>query len=336
MSIIGALGRTGVSLWVAVVLVKALMAAATAGCALIIYRLVKEVRPDAALLASMAYWWNPTVLIEAAGEGHNDPLMALLMLLTIWCTMRQRFMAGALALTAGALIKYVPVLFAPALAVYQWRSTADRRLLASKMVATAACCVVITTVAFVPFWAGWSTFDGVQESARLKFTNGTSGVTFWGMSQLMGSTNATYLTRIVLGAALLILVLHASWAVRDDQTLLAACTTISMFYVLVVTPRFWPWYVMLPTALLCASGRRPDIAVAFALTACARAVAPLDVIRFSNAISWPVQVWATTIVGVWVPALVWIAVSWVSVRRASVAPEPRRRARRWFSDEVTG
>ena len=57
---------------------------------------------------------------------------------------------------------------------------------------------------------------------------------------------------------------------------------------------------------------------------------------FSNAISWPVQVWATTIVGVWVPALFWIAVSCVSVRRASVAPEPRRRASRWFSDEVTG
>jgi hypothetical protein len=168
----------------------------------------------------------------------------------------------------------------------------------------------MTAVAFAPFWAGWSTFTGVQESAQRKFTNGTSGALFWALSYLADAMSPTYVTQIVLSASLAGAVLHVTRSVRDHHTLLTACATVSLFYVLVASPRFWPWYVMLPTALLCASGRRRDIALAFALTACARAVAPLDVIRLGNAISWPTEVWATTIIGVWVPALTWIGQSW--------------------------
>jgi hypothetical protein len=318
MMLMVTLGRTGVGLWVAIVFVKGLMAAANAGCTMLIYLLLKRVRPEAALVGAMAYWWNPLVLIEAAGEGHNDPLMALLVLLAIWLTIRHRFVLGALALMAGVLTKYVPVVFGPAVAIYQWRSSANRQVVLQRLLGTGILCAVMAALAFAPFWAGWSTFAGVQESAQRKFTNGTSGALFWALSHLAGAMGPTYLTQIVLSASLVGVVLHATRSVRDHHTLLTACTTISIFYVLVASPRFWPWYVMLPTALLCASGRRRDIALAFAWTACARAVAPLDVIRLSNAISWPTEVWATTIIGVWVPAVTWIGQTWASGAQANV------------------
>jgi hypothetical protein len=57
--------------------------------------------------------------------------------------------------------------------------------------------------------------------------------------------------------------------------------------------------------------------LAYILTLCARFVAPLDIIRFGDAISWPVEVWATTIVAVWIPAAFWIWQSSLATRRVT-------------------
>ncbi|HYM80799.1 MAG TPA: glycosyltransferase family 87 protein [Candidatus Limnocylindria bacterium] len=70
----------------------------------------------------MAYAWNPLVLIEYAGNGHNDPTALLwLVLALMWAERRPLLSAGALS--AGALVKLVPLLALPfLLRRWPWRA----------------------------------------------------------------------------------------------------------------------------------------------------------------------------------------------------------------------
>lgn len=60
--------------------------------------------------------WNPLLLFDIAGNAHNDLWMALGLLLAVALAERRRFDLALTALTAGALVKFVPLLIAPLLA----------------------------------------------------------------------------------------------------------------------------------------------------------------------------------------------------------------------------
>jgi len=85
--------------------------------------------------------------------------------------------------------------------------------------------------------------------------------------------------------------------------------------------------------LACASGRGRDLMLAYVLTLGARCVAPLDVIRVGDAISWPLEVWATTIVAVWIPAAFWMWQS--SLARTSATSLSSRATRNTGRPAVT-
>ncbi len=65
---------------------------------------------------ALVYAWNPLVLVEYAGTGHNDPTALLWLVLAIeW--REDRPVASALALAAGALTKLAPLVALP----FLWR-----------------------------------------------------------------------------------------------------------------------------------------------------------------------------------------------------------------------
>ena len=72
--------------------------------------------------------------------------------------------------------------------------------------------------------------------------------------------------------------------------------------------------MLLPIALLALTG---DMALIFVLTAASRLVAPLDLIRLRGGISWPTEVWLTTVIALWLP-LAFIAAR--AVRARMVTP----------------
>jgi len=75
-------------------------------------------------------------------------------------------------------------------------------------------------------------------------------------------------------------------------------------YVLVAAPLFWAWYVVLPIALLALADAVP---LTIILTVTSRIVAPLDLIRLRDGLSWTTQVWLTTAIALWIPLayIVW-------------------------------
>jgi hypothetical protein len=73
---------------------------------------------------AIVYAWNPLVLVEVAGSGHNDP-SAMVWLLVAIVAARARPLLSAAALSAGALVKLAPLVALPFLwRLWPWRARA--------------------------------------------------------------------------------------------------------------------------------------------------------------------------------------------------------------------
>lgn len=73
---------------------------------------------------AIVYAWNPLVLVEYAGSGHNDPT-AMVWLLVAIAAARARPLLSAAALSAGALVKLAPLVALPFLwRRWPWRARA--------------------------------------------------------------------------------------------------------------------------------------------------------------------------------------------------------------------
>ena len=70
--------------------------------------------PPRALAGTLLLAWNPLILYETLGQGHNDVAMLFWVLACAWCLARRRYTLAVLALVAGALFKFVPLLLLPA------------------------------------------------------------------------------------------------------------------------------------------------------------------------------------------------------------------------------
>jgi hypothetical protein len=79
-------------------------------------------RSAGSALPAIAYAWNPLVLIEYAGSGHNDPTSIVWLVAALFWAER-RPVASALALAAGVLTKLAPLVALPFLMVrWPWRA----------------------------------------------------------------------------------------------------------------------------------------------------------------------------------------------------------------------
>ncbi len=303
MTFIVTLGHSGADVRLAMLIVKAALIACNAACAILIAGILGEIKPDAQLLGTVAFWWNP-IALETAGEGHNDAAMAAAVLLALWLTVRKRqYTAGALSLTCAVLVKYVPVILIPAFLVHQWRAQGRGRLkgIALWGLSSALLCGLL----FAPVWAGWQTFAGVSAGMHGKFTAGTPGALFAMLSHAAGEGPAAWTATLGSAGILLVAIGLLSRNANDGSGLVRTCATLCLVYVLAASPRFWPWYVVLPAALLCATGTRDALLLVVVLTFCARMIAPLNLMHRVNAIDWPTSVWLSTVVGVWIPAAWW-------------------------------
>ncbi|HEX6289230.1 MAG TPA: hypothetical protein VFZ66_08570 [Herpetosiphonaceae bacterium] len=71
------------------------------------------------VLGAFIWLWSPLALWEFAAVGHNDGLLVLALLLALWAVQHNRHWTAVLALTGGALLKFLPAIFLP-LVVLHW------------------------------------------------------------------------------------------------------------------------------------------------------------------------------------------------------------------------
>ena len=113
------------SVLAAVYVFKAIALASALGSAWLAWSILGRIRPAFRLAGTVLLLWNPVVLVELSAEGHNDGLMTFFVLLAIELALRGWARRTAVAATLGVLVKWLPAVFAPPIAVHLWRTRAE-------------------------------------------------------------------------------------------------------------------------------------------------------------------------------------------------------------------
>ncbi len=144
------------------------------------------------LLATLAFAWNPLLLLEAATNAHNDTTLLLLMLLAIWFLVRAQlgedappvtgragrfiarlkpatrswllYLAPSLLLALGTCLKINLLMLAPGLFFYQWLQEPGQPI-AQRLQRVAISVIAYSTLIvalYAPFWQGGALLNVLQ------------------------------------------------------------------------------------------------------------------------------------------------------------------------------
>lgn len=232
------------------------------GCALL-YRLASHL--ELPVVRVLLYAWNPLVVLETAGMGHVDVLMATCTIAAVLLLARGRAAAAGVAAAGAVLAKLIPVLVLP---FFLRRSPRPWIFLATAALVLAAALLPILLTGGIPrglliygqrwefngplFEPLWRLIAAVDPIAAIK--GGLDTLKEWtGQHELVNRfyplVYPQLLAKLVLVAGLGIFLLRLLWQAPPPP--IAAGRVWGAF--LLCTATVYPWYLvaMLPWAALC-------------------------------------------------------------------------------------
>jgi hypothetical protein len=263
-------------LWGAGAAYKLLMAAATAGAIVCAGKTARALGTRGAAQGLSVVALSPLLAWELTAQGHNDAVMVCALCAFAWAAAHKKDGLGALALGVGVLAKagIAPLLLL--WLVVMWRRSPRRAL------GWAAVLVVLTVLAWAPFWAGWKTLRGIGATAGADLDRHTNSLQDLLNLLLtpMWPVVKTPLFRLFQIASFAILGAGTLWAafkVRDAADLARAGIVIFLGFFL-TTPWFEPWYAtwLLPLCLLERDPRWQRLVARYAVISVVQYALPLD------------------------------------------------------------
>jgi hypothetical protein len=245
----------GQSVWLNILLHKVLALATFLVCGLVITRMVREWKPQAEMLAGVIWLWSPLGLWEIVAIGHNDGFLILSMLLAIWATNHNRHRWAVVALVVGALFKFLPIILLPLVAAHGLRGRTTWGTRIRFCAEIAAISAVLIVLAYLPYWEGPNTLQNI--AVREKFLNAAPlAIVTYTLSQWWNIDTVRPTISSIGSGLLFVGILWQMWHVwRHGRDLRAACFGLLVWYLIVASQWFQPWYVLWLMALL---ALRPD------------------------------------------------------------------------------
>jgi hypothetical protein len=265
----------GDDLWANLLAFKGLVIGAYIVAALCLWGTLRRLRPDWAARGLLLFAWNPLILFETAGNGHNDMVMIAWMLAAMYLLARGGRWAlfAPAALMGAALVKFVPgLLMLPLLAVLWYDAgplptTIRRRL--GRVSIGAVLAGGLAVAAYAPFWHGTGTIGALARGSLFTASIPKVVVDFLaeqiistnrGLSLLLATQQAEgWVRSAAAGLAVgwvLVQTLRIIWAAQDapDRLTLLTVGYRAMYEILFVTLLFatlWfqPWYLQWLIAL---------------------------------------------------------------------------------------
>lgn len=254
----------GGSLVVYVLLFKLLGLGAHLANALLIWAILGRLAPShprRQLVGTLAYAWNPLCLLEFCASAHNDAVMLLFLLLGVYFLVRGPGIWEVAALVALGLsisTKYLPLILLPFYVVYvgyTLRSSGCSwvRVLAAEAKRLAVIFGVVALSA-IPYWAGPRTLGALLFSPPAQqLDNSLLESVSWPLRALaqallhlsVADARSLVDTGLKAGALALFALLWLRELRRATslQGMLAAWGWALLWYAVVASGWFWPWYV---------------------------------------------------------------------------------------------
>ncbi len=282
-----------------------------------------RVAPQWRLSGTTLFLWNPLVIHEIAGGGHNDAMMLALCAGGFYLFARNHDGLGTAAVCGAALVKLTALVVTPPLAFHLlraglWRAdagaaarTAWRNAVLTRLGA-ASLAVVLMAVAgwwlYGDLWLGGATFAGLRLHAEPNIAPSTGGTLYFWLTRNHSDAGSARVVSMLLNgmlvAAIAVISATATWLRRT----FTACASLSVV-VLLLASSYWPWYVVTPVALCAlAPWSRVAMPVAVTFSFFGRLAAPIDRLRLNGLMDWPLETVLTTIVGLWLPATIVVLV----------------------------
>jgi hypothetical protein len=243
----------GKNLLANLLLLKLTFSALALTCAYLAFRLAKAVDPGYALGAALLVAWNPMVLVEVSGNGHNDVVMLLAAMLGLLAMAKERLVIGAALVAASALVKYSTGLLFPLVVLYGLSHQQTTRGRITYAVTAVGGSLVLVALVYAPFWRGPYTLRDLFQSLGYSVSFGRLLVDL-----LPGriSVNAGGLVGWVLFVAVYN---YAIWlAPGRIGDLLRACFMALFGFVALAINNFQVWYGLWPVLIAAALAYAPE------------------------------------------------------------------------------
>ncbi len=289
----------------------------------LIMSMVRRNRPNLATAALAAWLWSPMLLITTAIGAHNDAVMIVLLLASLWLLQRQRWLPALLVLVLALHVKVTVLIFLPAIGLWIVRRRGWLRTIG---VSTAAGVIglLLSWLLYAPF-EGWSTLPRMLHERSIFLANSPWHVIYyvlyiqrhWPKEMVLGLTVQLPTLLFVVSAVLVALWMldfrpnrwkrspAPDWG--DERMLWRTIAGLSLLYLLVGSFWFQHWYVLwvlAPAALL------PDSILTRVVLPClsfgalsANVVA--DFVRTPMPKAAPrTRLYALVVLVIWMPALI--------------------------------
>jgi hypothetical protein len=154
------------------VLFKLLAFLSYLGCAALVSYILAQVAPQYRGAGLLFFLWNPVVLLEVAGHGHNDATMMLFVLgsIALVVTNRRWQVLAPPVFVLSMLIKYTSAALGPLLAIRMLRSGRPALPLVARLIILVSgglLAIIPIAAAYWPFWAGADTFGSLQRQNEI-------------------------------------------------------------------------------------------------------------------------------------------------------------------------
>jgi len=212
----------------------------------LIAQIVQRIAPRQTTAAVVCFGWNPLVLWETAGNGHNDIVMMAFVLLALLLLLTRRWPLAFAALACSVLIKYVSLVLLPVFVLWILRRWGRAAL--KPLALGLAAMVAIIVIAYVPFWAGVRTLDPLRSQTSLVIFSPAGALL--GTWDELADTGFVFRVKAALTIAFAALYGISLLRLRGTPVSLLRAGVEVMFLVLVLmTWWFWPWYIVWGLAL---------------------------------------------------------------------------------------
>jgi fumarate reductase subunit D len=271
----------------------------------------RKTAPERALPAALLLGWNPVILYETWGNGHNDFAMAFWVLLAAILISRQRYTWGTLSLVVGALVKFIPILLIPAallIAVFNLHNLRSRLWFLAK---TSVAALALLVAAYLPFWNGLATLN-ISRRMQL-FTTSIPSVIYQFLNPIVGLSLSARLVSLGALGVLAVFTLYQSFKVKNQEPshdFSSIAFNILAFYLMVACLWFQQWYCLWLIALaplLPVCSRRLALFFGFWVLTKQFVFGPLIVplmVRYPNKAIWLEPILTISVFGVlWVFAI---------------------------------
>jgi hypothetical protein len=209
----------------------------------VVLSFLRRVEPQHALSGALLLGWNPVMLYETWGNGHNDIAMMFWILLAALLISQKQYLLGTLSLVAGMLIKFIPVLLIPAAMLIGYYSFENIKSRFWFVVKTSLAGVFLIMISFIPFWNGIATFS-IGRRMQM-FTTSMPAVMYRILKPALGWSEAAHLVSLGALALLAIFTLIQTFRVQKQkpaEDFLQAAFEILAFYLMVTCLWFQQWY----------------------------------------------------------------------------------------------